>query len=42
MEKLKEKEWYKQKIVEMIKSINDENILEYLYFFIKEKIKAAQ
>lgn len=41
MEKLKEKEWYKQKIAEIIKNINDEDVLEYLYFFIKEKLKAV-
>lgn len=31
---------YKEKIINLIKSIDDESILMYLYFFIKGKIKA--
>jgi hypothetical protein len=31
---------YKEKIIGIINNINDENVLEYLYFFIKGKVKA--
>lgn len=31
---------YKEEIIKMIKKINNENKLAYLYFFIKNKIKA--
>lgn len=36
-----EEEYFKKKIIEMINSINDSKIIEYLYYFIKEKIKAG-
>ena len=32
-----EKEDYRKKIIEMVKNIQNENILEYLYVFIKGK-----
>lgn len=38
---MREREMYKQKIIEIIKNINDINVLEYLYFFIKVKLKAV-
>ena len=38
---MREREMYKQKIIEIIKNINDINVLEYLYFFIKGKLKAV-
>lgn len=31
---------YKEKIIGIIDSIKDENVLEYLYLFIKGKVKA--
>lgn len=31
---------YKDKIIGIVNSINDENVLEYLYLFIKGKVKA--
>ena len=31
---------YKDKIIEIINSIDDENVLEYLLVFIKGKVKA--
>lgn len=37
MEKFKEKDFYKQKIIEMVEKINNQDILEYLYIFIKGK-----
>lgn len=37
-----EKEEYKEKIIEMVKGIEDERILIYLYAFIREKIKAEE
>ena len=36
---MREREMYKQKIIEMIKNVNDTKVLEYLYFFIKGKLK---
>lgn len=38
---MKEKEFYKQKIIEMIESISDSKVLEYFYYFIREKMKKA-
>ena len=32
----------KDKIIEIIETITDENVLEYLYFFIKGKVKAEE
>lgn len=32
---------YKEEIIKLIKEIKDENKLAYLYFFIKNKIKAG-
>lgn len=31
---------YKEKIIGIVNSIEDENVLEYLYLFIKGKVKA--
>ena len=36
---LKEKDFYKEKIVEMVKEIDRVDILQYLYLFISCKIK---
>ena len=33
---------YKDKIIGIIDAITDENILEYLYYFIKGKVKAEE
>ena len=33
---------YKEKIIGIINNINDENVLEYLYLFIKGKIEAEE
>lgn len=38
---MKEKEFYKQKIIEMIENISDSKVLEYFYYFIREKMKKA-
>lgn len=38
---MEEKSGYREKIVEIISSIEDERIIEYLYYFIKEKTKAG-
>ena len=38
---MEEKEKYKEEIKEIIDGINDENILEYFYYFITEKMKKA-
>lgn len=37
MEKFSEKEYYRQKIIEMVGKIESVAILEYLYIFIKGK-----
>ena len=33
---------YKEKIIGIIDNIDDENVLEYLYLFIKGKIEAEE
>ena len=33
---------YKDKIIGIIYAITDENVLEYLYYFIKGKVKAEE
>lgn len=38
---MEEKEKYKEEIKEFIDSIDDEQILEYFYYFITEKMKKA-
>ena len=38
---MEEKEKYKEEIKEIIDSIEDEQILEYFYYFITEKMKKA-
>ena len=38
---MEEKEKYKEEIKETIDSIDDEQILEYFYYFITEKMKKA-
>ena len=38
--RLMEESVYKDKIIGIINNINDENVLEYLYLFIKGKVKA--
>ena len=38
---MEEKEMYREKIIEIIESITDENVLEYFYYFITEKMKKA-
>ena len=38
---MEEKENYKEEIKEVIDSIEDEQILEYFYYFITEKMKRA-
>lgn len=38
---MREREMYKQKIIEMIENINNTKVLEYFYFFIKGKLKAV-
>jgi hypothetical protein len=38
--KIMDKSVYKDKIIEIINSIDDENVLEYLLVFIKGKVKA--
>ena len=35
-----EEPMYKDKIIEIIENVVDECVLEYLYFFIKGKVKA--
>lgn len=40
-ENLKEKEYYREKIVEIIEKIDRLDMLEYLFFFIKEKFKVG-
>lgn len=34
-----EKEFYKEQLVQMIGEIEDKGVIEYLYVFVKEKIK---
>lgn len=41
MNELKEKEYYREKIVEIIEKIDRLDMLEYLLFFIKEKFKVG-
>ncbi len=31
---------YREQIIDLIENIDDENVLAYLYFFIKGKLKA--
>lgn len=38
--KIMDESVYKDKIIEIINSIDDENVLEYLLVFIKGKVKA--
>lgn len=38
---MEEKEKYKEELKEVIDSIEDEQILEYFYYFITEKMKKA-
>ena len=38
---MEEKEKYKEEIKEIIDNIEDEQILEYFYYFITEKMKRA-
>lgn len=38
---MEEKEKYKEEIKEIIDSIDDEQILEYFYYFITETMKKA-
>ena len=40
MENLREKSWYKNKIIEIIEKIENPKILCYIYYFILEKLKA--
>lgn len=35
MENLKEKDYYREKIIELVEKINNQGTLEYLYTFIK-------
>lgn len=32
---------YKTEIIKMIEKVTDENVLEYLYYFLKGKLKAG-
>ena len=38
--RIMEEPMYKDKIIEIIENVVDECVLEYLYFFIKGKVKA--
>lgn len=38
MENFREKEYYKNKIIEMVEKIENPAILEYLYIFIQGKV----
>ena len=40
MEELNEKEYYKEAIIDIINSIDREDILVYFYYLIKGKLKA--
>lgn len=39
MENLREKDYYKQKIIEMVERINNQDILGYIYIIVKDIIK---
>lgn len=39
---VREKEWYREKILEMVRNINRVDILEYLCIFISGKIKEGK
>lgn len=38
---MEDKEKYREEIIRMIEGISDIRILEYFYYFIKEKMKKA-
>lgn len=38
---VREKEYYKEKIVELINGIERTDILEYIYYFLKTKFKVG-
>lgn len=38
---MEDKEKYRKEIIKIIESISDIRILEYFYYFIKEKMKKA-
>lgn len=40
MEKFNEKVYYREQIIELVGKIEDKEVLEYLYVFIKEKARA--
>lgn len=39
---MKEERNFKSKLLELIESIQDDDVFEYLYWYISEKIKAGQ
>lgn len=38
---VREKEYYKEKIIEVVNSIERLDMLEYIYYFLKEKFKVG-
>lgn len=38
---VREKEYYKEKIIEVVNSIERLDILEYIYYFLKAKFKVG-
>lgn len=39
MEMFREKEWYREKIIEMVEKINNPAILNYIYIIVSDVIK---
>lgn len=39
MQEIREKEWYKNKIADMLSNIENLSTIRFIYFFIKEYLK---
>ncbi len=39
MKKLREKDYYREKIIELVKKIKNQNILKYIYIIVSDIVK---